>query len=99
MEILALMLSIVAVAIAIGNRRSAAYLAPAILAALFGRAFRRRNYGFAAVAASVAGLALGFFYLSLEVRHLFQGSYFDHGPPSDAEWYVYFAVWLLYGLD
>jgi uncharacterized membrane protein len=75
-----------------------AYLLPAILAALFHRTFRRIGLGLAARAAGIAALVLGFIYLSLEARHLFQGQVLHYGPTSAAEWYVYSAVWLLYGL-
>ncbi len=52
----------------------------------------------AARCAGIAALALGFVYLSLEVRHLFQGEFLRYGTASAAEWYAYSAVWLLYGL-
>jgi uncharacterized membrane protein len=42
-------------------------------------------------------LLLIFAYLSLENRALFHGSVLRDGITSDAEWYAYSAIWLLYG--
>lgn len=75
-----------------------AYGVPAIFAALFAFAFRRRGLDELADATGLIGVALGFAYLSLEVRHMFHGEILSFGTPSDFEWYVYSAVWLLYGL-
>ena len=76
-----------------------AYLVPGVLAALFYDQFRRRGLDLAANIAGWSALVLGFLYLSLEVRHLFNGEVLSYGSPSNAEWYVYSAVWLLYGLS
>jgi uncharacterized membrane protein len=75
-----------------------AYLIPGLFAALFHRAFRRLGLEVAASVAGIAALALGFIYLSFEVRHLFRGAILLAGAASDAEWYAYSAVWLAYGL-
>ncbi|HUJ25997.1 MAG TPA: DUF2339 domain-containing protein, partial [Myxococcales bacterium] len=75
-----------------------AYLIPAIFAVLFRRAFRKLSLGLMADIAGAAALALGFLYLSLEVRHIFHGQFLLYGSASDAEWYAYSAVWLVYGL-
>jgi len=74
-----------------------AYLVPAIFGAFFYRAFRRMAFPGPAACAGVAALLLAFVYLSLETRHLFHGEYIVAGPTSDGEWYVYSAVWLVYG--
>lgn len=70
---------------------------PALLAALFARALRGRGQESLAEVAAIGGLALGFLYLTLEVRHWFQGAVLAGGKPSDAEWYVYSVAWLAYG--
>jgi uncharacterized membrane protein len=75
-----------------------AYLVPGVLAALFYGRFRRLGRDLAANIAGWSALVLGFLYLSLEVRHFFNGEVLGYGSPSTAEWYVYSAVWLLYGL-
>jgi uncharacterized membrane protein len=75
-----------------------AYLVPAVLAALFRRAFRRMGLATMADIAGIAALGLGFLYLLLEVRHLFRGEFLLYGRASDAEWYAYSATWLAYGL-
>ena len=75
-----------------------AYAIPAIFGALFYRAFRRRELNPLADVTGIASLVLGFIYLSFEVRHFFQGAILSYGVTSDAEWYVYSAVWLLYGV-
>ncbi len=48
--------------------------------------------------ASAAALALGFAWISLEVRQLFHGSFLDAGPSGAAERYAYSAAWVLYGV-
>jgi len=73
-----------------------AYAVPAGLGGLYHRALARRGFGKLARCAGIAAVALAFLYLSLEVRHLFQGSRLDLGEASDGEWYAYSAVWLAY---
>lgn len=75
-----------------------AYFVPAAFAALFGRPFRRLGLKTLADGTGIAAVALGFVYLSLETRHIFQGALLVVGATSDAEWYAYSAVWLIYGL-
>jgi uncharacterized membrane protein len=74
-----------------------AYAVPATLGALYYRALASRGLASLARFAGVAALVLAFAYLSLEVRHLFQGAYLDRHGASDGEWYAYSAVWLVYG--
>lgn len=74
-----------------------AYALPAGFAVLFAGALRQRDAMGLAAAAAIAGLALGFLYLTLEVRHWFQGPVLTTGEPSTAEWYAYSAAWLVYG--
>lgn len=79
------------------NALLCAYLAPAILAFLFARALRSERPASLAQAAAIAGLALGFLYLTLEVRHWFHGSVLRGPEPEAAEWYAYSLAWLVYG--
>ncbi len=45
--------------------------------------------------AAAAALALAFLWLTLEVRHAFQGTRLD-GPTGDAEWLAWSAAWLAF---
>ncbi len=74
-----------------------AYAVPAALALLYHRAFRTRGAAVLSRIAGIAAVAIAFLYLSLEVRHLFQGGSLDRGGVSDGEWYAYSAAWLAYG--
>src|SRR5690606_23895703 len=73
-----------------------AYLVPAAFAFLFARRLRDMAPRLLAPAAAVLGLVLVFTYLTLEVRHAFHGMLLVGGGISDAEWYSYSVVWLLY---
>jgi uncharacterized membrane protein len=73
-----------------------AYLVPAAFAFLFARRLPEVAPGWVAMAAGVIGLALVFAYLTLEVRHAFHGAILVGGRTSDAEWYSYSVVWLVY---
>jgi len=79
------------------NALLCAYLAPAVLAFLFARALRGGRPAWLSQAAAIAGLALGFVYLTLEVRHWFHGSVLRGAEPEAAEWYAYSLAWLVYG--
>jgi uncharacterized membrane protein len=74
-----------------------AYAVPAALAMLYYRALAARGFDGLARFAGLAALVLVFAYLSLEVRHVFQGAYLDRGTATDGEWYAYSAAWLAYG--
>ena len=78
------------------NLLALSYGAPALLAALF--AFSLRKQGLTAIAngAGVLVLLLLFVNLTLEIRHLFQGSQIAFGRTGDLEWYSYSLGWLLY---
>ncbi len=71
-----------------------AYGIPAVFAFLFFREWRAHRA--ASRAAVVAGHVLMLVYLSLEVRHAFQGENLDSGFTSTGEWYAYSVVWLIY---
>ena len=74
-----------------------AYGLPAVLAitlALIARTTRPLSYR---IAAAIAAVTLGLFYLTLEVRRLFHGPILA-GSASDAEQYSYSTAWLLFGI-
>ena len=74
------------------------YLLPAIIAAWVAaaaRGVRPRWYGLAFAALA---LALGFAYVTLMVRHGFQGPRLDRWGIRDAENWTYSAVWLAFGI-
>jgi uncharacterized membrane protein len=73
-----------------------AYLVPAGFAFLFARRLPEATHRGLAVAAAVLGLVLVFTYLTLEVRHAFHGAILVGGRTTDAEWYSYSVVWLVY---
>lgn len=79
------------------NVLTLAYLVPAILAGLFRVEFARRNLVPLMRGAGAAAVVLGLIYLSLEVRRAFQGGVLSGDEPSDAEYYAYSAIWLIYG--
>ena len=71
-----------------------AYALPALLYALIG-VYR---LGPRAVWQAAQALAVGFVFLwvTLEIRHLFQGERLNQGPTSEAEWYAYSTAWLAF---
>jgi uncharacterized membrane protein len=76
------------------------YALPALAAFIYARRSRGRPPEWRRIAASVAGMALLFAYLNLELRRLFHGqgdiSFFS--ATSDAEFYAYSALWLALGI-
>ncbi|NNE22959.1 MAG: DUF2339 domain-containing protein, partial [Rhizobiales bacterium] len=46
----------------------------------------------------VAAYVIGFAYVTLEVRRLFQGPFMHAGAVGDAEYYGYSLIWLVYAL-
>jgi uncharacterized membrane protein len=79
-----------------------AYALPAWLGLLAaGEVTRRGGHRLPSVARVVA-LALGFSWVSLEVRQLFHGSFLEigaGGAPGAGERYAYSAAWVLYGVS
>jgi uncharacterized membrane protein len=73
-----------------------AYAIPAALYALLG--FYR--LGPRALWQAALVLAAGFFFLwvTLEVRHFFQGYRLNQGLTGEAEWYAYSAAWLVFAV-
>ena len=62
------------------------YGAPALLAAVAARAFRRRGEDGLATVGEGGALALLFLLVTLEVRQAYHGTWLDGGAPSLAEW-------------
>ncbi len=73
-----------------------AYGLPALFAMAFALEFRHQ--GMATLGRAAAGVAflLVFVEITLEVRRVFHGPDLTLGPTSDAEWYAYSIVWLIY---
>jgi uncharacterized membrane protein len=98
-----LMFNPVAAHVAVGgypviNLLLLAYGVPAIFAFLAAPLLRQQGARAAALVAGGFGFALGFLYLTLEVRRALQGPFLDGAPPSGAELYAYSAAWLAYAL-
>ena len=74
-----------------------AYAAPAAFAVLFHMEASRQQHPSAPVIAGLSALVLAFVWITLEIRHAFHGSWLSRGWTTDAEWYAYSGVWLLYG--
>jgi uncharacterized membrane protein len=75
-----------------------AYAVPALLGVLFYRRLAGKVPPGWRDAIGIASSGLGFLYLSCEVRHWFHGTVLQLGAASDAEWYSYSAVWLIYSV-
>jgi uncharacterized membrane protein len=75
-----------------------AYLVPACFAFALVRPFNARGEGRLANIAGVVGLFLLLVFISLEVKHWFQGEYLSWRFVSDAENYAISAAWLVYAL-
>ncbi len=75
-----------------------AYLVPAGFAFAFHLLFRQRGWDKAALAAAVSALVLLFAYVTMEVRHWFQGATLQWPYVSDAESYAISAAWLALAL-
>jgi len=74
------------------------YLLPAILfAAIAVLAERQGGHRLTPLAGGILALGAIFVWVTLEVRHTFQGTRLDFGDPSQAELYAYSAAWLAYG--
>lgn len=76
-----------------------AYLAPALLALYIARVSRTTQPPWYAAAASGIATLLIFLYVTLEVRHVFNGSLIGLAvPASDAEQWAHSTAWLLLGV-
>ncbi len=75
-----------------------AYVVPALLCcALYWVSYGRRKERYVTAIGATALLLL-LAYITLENRALFHGAYLQAGLTSDAEWYAYSAIWLVYGV-
>src|ERR1700730_10989428 len=71
-----------------------AYAVPASLYALIGVCrLGPRGVG---QAAQVLAVGFAFLWVTLEIRHVFQGERLNQGSTSEAEWYAYSAAWLAF---
>ncbi|MGE0666284.1 MAG: DUF2339 domain-containing protein [Sphingomonadales bacterium] len=84
-------------ALPIVNTLALAYLLPALFGALYAYSAAKRGDRITFHVAAIAALALTVLWLSLEVRHAFQGRFLDGYTVTNAEQYTYSAVWLLFG--
>lgn len=73
-----------------------AYGIPAVVYGALRHAFAKRGERIAMTLSGAATLFLSFVYLTLEIRHAFQGPRLDGAYPFNAEMYAYSAGWLLY---
>ena len=71
-----------------------AYAIPAVIYAVIAAS----RLGPPALQWTARGLAIGFalLWLTLETRHAFRGEVLTWGSVSDAEWYAYSTVWLIF---
>ncbi len=74
------------------------YLLPAIGAAWVAAAARPVRPRWYVLLIAALALLLGFAYVTLTVRHAFQGEYLDSFEMTDAENWTYSAVWLVFGI-
>lgn len=75
-----------------------AYLLPAVFSLMFAWQLKRAGEAKLAALTAIWGLGLLFVYISLEVRHLFQGPVLSYGVTTNAEMYSYSVAWLTYAL-
>ena len=78
------------------NLLALAYLAPAALLSVALWLLKRTGERVGAMVAGSAILVMIFVWQSLELRHAFHGTSLTSGATSDAEWYAYSLVWLVY---
>jgi uncharacterized membrane protein len=74
------------------------YGLPAILLGALALKTRETRPQWYRITAAVTAVALALAYLTLEVRHIFQGPVLAYGYAGDAEQYTYSAVWLAFGI-
>ena len=75
-----------------------AYLVPAAFAFFLAQRFRNEKPVWIPLGSAILGFILIFAYLSFEVRRGFQGPVLSFPGISDAEFYTYSLVWLIYAL-
>ncbi len=74
------------------------YLLPALAAAWVAAAARSVRPRWYVLLIAALSLLLAFAYVTLMVRHAFQGEYLDRFSMTDAENWTYSAVWLVFGI-
>ncbi len=74
------------------------YLLPALAAAWVAAAARPVRPRWYVLLVAALALLLAFAYVTLTVRHVFQGQYLGGFEMSDAENWTYSAVWLVFGI-
>lgn len=74
------------------------YALPAILALLLSYAVAGRRAAAYANTIAAGALLLALTYVTLMVRHAFQGLFLNRGTLSDAEQYAYSVAWLAFGI-
>jgi uncharacterized membrane protein len=74
------------------------YLLPAIAAAWVAAAARPVRPRWFTLTFAALALALAFAYVTLMVRHAYQGEYLDGWTMTDAENWTYSVVWLVFGI-
>ena len=75
-----------------------AYAVPAAFAFAVSVLFNRGGENLIARVAAIAGFVLLFAYITLEVRHAFQGGVLQLTNLNDSESYAYSVVWLIYAV-
>ena len=74
------------------------YAFPAVAAVFLARDFADAKRNEFSWIAAVSAFALGFIYVSMNVRQLYAGEYLDRTAIGNAEVYTYSAVWLICGV-
>lgn len=74
------------------------YALPAVLALLLSYAIAGRRAAAYANTIAAGALLLALAYVTLMVRHAFQGPLLNRGTLSDAEQYTYSVAWLIFGI-
>jgi uncharacterized membrane protein len=74
------------------------YALPAVLALLLSYAIAGRRAAAYANTIAAGALLLALAYVTLMVRHAFQGPLLNRGILSDAEQYTYSVAWLIFGI-
>lgn len=80
------------------NLLAPAYLLPAILMGLIVQQSKNATLPLYQRVASILTVALTFAWLSLQVRAVFHRPFLDSGTTTDAEFYTYSALWLVFGI-
>ena len=80
------------------NLMTPGFLAPALLLTFLAVRERRPERAPARAAAETAAVAIGLVYLTLELMRFFRGPVLSAAAMSDAEYYTYPILWLVYAI-